>query len=141
MKNNLNKNQLNDLKRQFNNSVASGTTAIAPKALSYDRESLNNLRNQTSKHIKALEWNIKPGQLVIVKDDPNNTQGFRMIARVLGTNENYSLTEGDILTVVDKEILKYRQGYNVAAQQNEFIICFGCNSYLMVHPSVLQVIA
>lgn len=139
MKNNLNKNQINDLKRQFNNSVATGSTTIAPKAPAYDPTSLNNLRQQSSKHVKAMEWNIKPGQLTMVKQDPNNFN--RMIARVLGSNETYTLTEGDILTVVDKEILKYRHGYSHhLAQQNEFMVCFGNNCYLLVHPSVLSVL-
>lgn len=138
MKNNLNKNQINDLKRQFNNSVASGTTTITPKKSNYDQESLNNLRNQNAKYVKTFEWNIKPGQLVIVKQDPNNF--MRMIAKILGTNESYTLSEGDLLTVVDKEVLKYRQGYSHLSQQNEFMVCFGNNCYLLVHPSVLTVL-
>lgn len=131
----LNKNQLSQIRHDLS---VNKPTFNTKKEI--DNEALRNLRNQGAKHVKAFEWNIKPGQLVMVKDDPTNP--YRLMARMLTTNETTMLNPGDVMTVVDKEILKYRysNSNSYAPQQNEFIICFGSNSYLLVHPSVLQVI-
>jgi len=132
----LNKNQLNQMRRDMANNKPTFNT----QQKEIDNEALRNLRNQTSKHVNVFEWNIKPGQLVMVKDDTQNVN--RLLSRILNTNETIMLTPGEVMTVVDKEVLKYRySGSNsYSPQQNEFIICFGNNAYVMVHPSILQVI-